>query len=140
MLLEVSDTAGQERYRTLTTKYFRDAVGVLIVFDLTEAETFKKSLKQWVTHIERYGPQDITRVLIGNKLDLEDSRAIATDDMKEFASSYGMKSIETSAKDAKNVDQAFELLVRQILKTNNIRPTTGSEVDFGSKGKKGGCC
>jgi len=139
VLVEVYDTAGQERYRTLTTKYFRDALGVLIVYDISNEETFKKSLRQWVSHIERYGPMDITQILIGNKVDLESegNRQVDSDDAREFANNYKMGFMETSAKKATNVDKAFETLVRSILKKNKgLGPSPGPALPE----KSGGCC
>jgi Ras-related protein Rab-1A len=139
--IEVYDTAGQERYRTLTTKYFRDAVGVFIVFDVTNTDTFHKSLNRWVQHVERYGPAQICRILIGNKIDLADKRLIESDDANEYAAMQQMKYIETSAKDGTNVMSAFETLAKVIIDSNlDDIPVVDSLDLHGGGGSGGGCC
>ena len=140
--IEVYDTAGQERYRTLTTKYFRDAVGVFIVFDVTNTDTFHKSLNRWVAHVERYGPAQICRVLIGNKMDLKGERVIESDDANEYARMQQMKYIETSAKEGTNVASAFGTLAKTVLDSidlDSIPTVDALDLNGGGSGG-GGCC
>ena len=139
--VEVYDTAGQERYRTLTTKYFRDAVGVFIVFDVTNTDTFHKSLNRWVQHVERYGPMGICRILLGNKVDLENKRIIESDDANEYAARQEMKYIETSAKEGTNVTAAFTTLAKIVLARVDLDsiPTVDA-LDLNGGGGGGGCC
>ena len=71
--LQIWDTAGQERFRTLTASYYRGAHGIIVVFDVTERETFE-NVRQWMQEIERFASDNVCRVLVGNKCDLEDRR------------------------------------------------------------------
>ena len=71
--LQIWDTAGQERFRTLTASYYRGAHGIIVVFDVTERETFE-NVRQWMQALERFASDNVCRVLVGNKCDLEDRR------------------------------------------------------------------
>ena len=95
--LQIWDTAGQERFRTIISSYYRGAQGILLVFDVTEKESFE-SLNNWLIEIEKNANKNVVKILIGNKCDLEDKRVISYNQGKEFADTYGLKFIETSAK------------------------------------------
>eukprot|EP01087_Luapelamoeba_hula_P017668 TRINITY_DN5591_c0_g1_i1.p1 TRINITY_DN5591_c0_g1~~TRINITY_DN5591_c0_g1_i1.p1 ORF type:complete len:251 (-),score=33.66 TRINITY_DN5591_c0_g1_i1:76-747(-) len=111
--LQVWDTAGQERYRALSSAYYRGALGALVVYDITNRQTLD-SVPKWLEEIDRYCTQDIVVILVGNKCDLP-QRAISVDEGKALAAKENMFFIETSAKDATNVEQAFTLLSREIV-------------------------
>jgi Ras-related protein Rab-1A len=70
--LQIWDTAGQERFRTITSSYYRGANGIIIVYDVTNEETFKE-VKMWLNEIQRYAPADVCKMLVGNKIDLVDT-------------------------------------------------------------------
>lgn len=104
--LQLWDTAGQERFRTITSAYYRGANGIIIVFDLSDKETFDH-VKIWMAEIENYS-NDVKLMLIGNKNDIEGSkRQVSYEDAKEFADKLGISYIETSAKTSINVKEAF---------------------------------
>lgn len=105
--LHIWDTAGQERFKAITTAYYRGAHGAFIVFDLTNAESFK-NLENWITDIENYKTKSIISVIVGNKCDLADKREISYETAKQFADSFGMKYVETSAKDDVNVKKIIK--------------------------------
>jgi Ras-related protein Rab-1A len=104
--LQLWDTAGQERFRTITSAYYRGANGIIIVFDLSDKETFDH-VKIWMAEIENYS-NDVKVMLIGNKIDIEGSkRQVSYQEAKEFADKLGISYIETSAKTSINVKEAF---------------------------------
>ena len=115
--LQIWDTAGQERFKNITASYYRGGNGVLVVYDITERESFE-NLNSWLIEIEKNANKNIYKLLIGNKCDLEDKRKVTYQEGKDFAESNGMKFIETSAKTASKVQEAFELLTNEIIKTN----------------------
>ena len=149
--LQIWDTAGQERFKNITASYYRGGNGVLVVYDITERESFD-NLTSWLIEIEKNANKNVYKLLIGNKCDLEDKRKVTYQEGKDFAESNGMKFIETSAKDNTKVQEAFELLTSEIMKsavnkdkgmekkdnTKQIRLSQNTE-DISGK-KKGGCC
>ncbi|KAL9050939.1 MAG: hypothetical protein Q9162_006324 [Coniocarpon cinnabarinum] len=107
------DTAGQERFRTITSSYYRGAHGICVVYDVTDMDSFN-NVKQWLQEIDRYATEGVNKLLVGNKSDMTDKKAVEYDVAKEFADSLGIPFLETSAKDASNVEQAFLTMARQI--------------------------
>lgn len=112
--LQIWDTAGQERFKNITAAYYRGALGVMLVYDITEVETFK-ALNSWLIEIEKNANKNVVKLLVGNKIDLEEQRKITYQQGSEFAESYGMSFIETSVKNNANVNEAFEKLGREIM-------------------------
>ncbi|GFP95080.1 RAS-related protein rabd1 [Phtheirospermum japonicum] len=109
------DTAGQERFRTITSSYYRGAHGIIIVYDVTEMESFN-NVKQWLSEIDRYASNSVCKLLVGNKCDLVDSKVVDTQTGKAFADELGIPFLETSAKDSINVEQAFLTMAGEIKK------------------------
>ena len=146
---QVWDTAGQERFRTIISSYYKGAHGILLVYDITLKESFE-SLNDWLNEIKKNTSKNIVKVLIGNKIDLNDKRIISFDEAKEFADNNNMKYIETSAKTATNVDQAFGLIGVELMKSfkgNEEKNTnkknvvlSNSEAVTDNKQIKKGCC
>ena len=83
--LQIWDTAGQERFRTLTASYYRGAQGIIIVYDVTDRETFD-NVRTWINEIEKYSQAGVCKILVGNKCDMEDRRQITFEEGQEFAS------------------------------------------------------
>lgn len=104
--LQIWDTAGQESFRSITRSYYRGAVGALLVFDVTRRETFDH-VASWLEDARNNCNTPITVMLVGNKCDLESKRVVSKQEAQEFASSKGLTYLETSAKTATNVDDAF---------------------------------
>ena len=148
--LQIWDTAGQERFKNITASYYRGGNGVLVVYDITDRESFE-NLNSWLIEIEKNANKNVYKLLIGNKCDLEEKRKVTYQEGKDFAESNGMKFIETSAKTASKVQEAFELLTNEIIKAN-LNKEKGLEkkdntksVHLSSGGqditqKKKGCC
>lgn len=148
--LQIWDTAGQERFKTITSSYYKGAHGIIVVYDITDRDSFN-AVHTWMSEIEKYTQDNITRILVGNKTDLENRRAVSFEEGQEMANHYGVRFLETSAKECKNVETAFTTMTREI--KNNVAQTqptrktanpqnqaqklTGKPV---TAPKKSGCC
>ncbi|XP_062854545.1 ras-related protein Rab-3C isoform X1 [Trichomycterus rosablanca] len=108
--LQIWDTAGQERYRTITTAYYRGAMGFILMYDITNEESFA-AVQDWSTQIKTYSWDNAQVVLVGNKCDMEEERIVSVDNGRLLADQLGFEFFETSAKDNINVKQTFECLV-----------------------------
>ena len=148
--LQIWDTAGQERFKNITASYYRGGNGILVVYDITDRESFN-NLNSWLIEIEKSANKNVYKILIGNKCDLEEKRAVTYQEGKDFADSNGMKFIETSAKTCQQVNEAFETLTQEIIKiTTNKGPSVSEQkkkekillnnnaTDISKK--NGGCC
>ena len=114
--MQIWDTAGQERFKNITASYYRGGNGVLVVYDITDRESFE-NLNSWLIEIEKNANKNVYKLLIGNKCDLEEKRKVSYQEGKDFATSNGMQFIETSAKADTKVKDAFELLTQEIIKS-----------------------
>ena len=112
--LQIWDTAGQDRFRTIISSYYKGGHGLLLIFDLTDIDSFK-SLNNWLMEIERNANKNIIKVLIGNKCDLKEQRKVTEQQINEFAEINGMKYLETSAKNNINVIDAFSTLGKELI-------------------------
>ncbi|KAF3422190.1 hypothetical protein E2986_07186 [Frieseomelitta varia] len=101
-IASLQDTAGQERYRTITTAYYRGAMGFILMYDITNEESFN-SVQDWVTQIKTYSCDNAQVILVGNKCDMEDERVITTERGKQLADQLGVQFFETSAKENINI-------------------------------------
>lgn len=119
--LQIWDTAGQERFRTITSSYYRGAHGIIVVYDVTNEDSFDH-LNQWLQEIERYGTENVVKILVGNKCDLAATRKVSYETAAEFAESMEMAYFETSAKMAINVEESFMQMCRNIKKARPIQP------------------
>ena len=142
--LTVGDTAGQERFRTLTSSYYRGAHGVVFVYDVTSRESFENARETWRKEVEMYGTiANSVKIVIGNKIDREDERTVARKEGVAFAKEYGCLFLECSAKTKVRVAEAFDELVKGILDAPGLLV---DEVDDGVKlgayadRAGGGCC
>ena len=104
--LQIWDTAGQESFRSITRSYYRGAAGALLVYDITRRDTFKH-LSRWLEEARQHSQSNMVIMLIGNKNDLEHRRAVSTEEGRAFAEQNGLIFLETSAKTAFNVENAF---------------------------------
>ncbi|XP_066500173.1 ras-related protein Rab-3C isoform X3 [Hoplias malabaricus] len=105
-----TDTAGQERYRTITTAYYRGAMGFILMYDITNEESFA-AVQDWSTQIKTYSWDNAQVILVGNKCDMEEERIVSVDSGRLLAEQLGFEFFETSAKENINVKQTFERLV-----------------------------
>ena len=108
--VQIWDTAGQERFRNITQNYYRKAQGTLLVYDVTNRESFK-SVDGWMTTIQQHAGDSINKILVGNKLDCEAQRVVQTHEGEALSKKYNIKFFETSAKTQQNVTGAPSLLL-----------------------------
>ncbi|XP_048373815.1 ras-related protein Rab-2B isoform X2 [Sphaerodactylus townsendi] len=113
--LQIWDTAGQESFRSITRSYYRGAAGALLVYDITRRETFNH-VNSWLEDAQQHSGSHMVFMLIGNKSDLEHRRAVKKEEGEAFARQHGMIFMETSAKTATNVKEAFLATARTIYK------------------------
>jgi len=115
--LQIWDTAGQERFRTITTAYYRGAMGIMLVYDITNEKSFE-NIKNWIRNIEENASADVEKMLLGNKCELNDKRQVTREKGEQLAVEYNIRFLETSARTSTNVEEAFFTLARDIkLKT-----------------------
>ncbi|KAI4901019.1 hypothetical protein NFI96_010356 [Prochilodus magdalenae] len=131
--LEGSDTAGQERYRTITTAYYRGAMGFILMYDITNEESFG-AVQDWSTQIKTYSWDNAQVILAGNKCDMEEERVVSVDSGRLLAEQLGFEFFETSAKDNINVKQTFERLVDIICDKMSESLETDPAVTTGTQG------
>ncbi|XP_010542762.1 PREDICTED: ras-related protein RABA5d-like [Tarenaya hassleriana] len=110
---QIWDTAGQERFRAVTSAYYRGAVGALVVYDVSRRTTFE-SVGRWLDELNTHSDTTVARMLVGNKCDLENIRAVSMEEGKALAEAEGLFFMETSALDSTNVKRAFEMVIRDI--------------------------
>jgi len=113
--LQIWDTAGQERFRTITTAYYRGAMGILLVYDVTDDKSFN-NIRNWFKSIEQHASENVNKILLGNKCDLVDKKVIETDTGKALAEELGIHFMEVSAKNSINVEEAFLSIAKEIFK------------------------
>jgi len=118
--MQIYDTAGQERFRTITAAYYRGAQGVMLVYDVTDARSFG-NIRTWVNGMTT-DAENAIKIIVANKCDLEDQRVITTVQGQRLATEFGFSFIEVSAKNKLNVDESFAQLVRDIKKRRESRP------------------
>ncbi|EPS65006.1 hypothetical protein M569_09770 [Genlisea aurea] len=130
---QIWDTAGQERYRAVTSAYYRGAVGAMLVYDITKRQTFDH-IPRWLEELRGHADKNIVIILIGNKSDLEDQRAVPTEDAKEFAQQEGLFFLETSALQATNVEEAFLTVLTEIFNIVNKKTLVAGGEDEQANG------
>ncbi|XP_055836349.1 ras-related protein Rab11D [Solanum dulcamara] len=123
---QIWDTAGQERYRAVTSAYYRGAVGAMLVYDITKRQTFDH-IPRWLEELRAHADRNIVIILIGNKTDLKDQRAVPTEDAMEFAQKEGLFFLETSALEATNVEDAFSTVLTEIFNIVNKKNLAADE-------------
>jgi len=135
------DTAGQERYHSLAPMYYRGAASAIVVYDITNRQSFVRA-KSWVKELQRQGNPNIVIALAGNKLDLQDQRKVEVDEAKSYADDNGIMFMETSAKTNHNVTELFKAIARKLPKTAPAPRSSGIVIDpeLIPAEKPTGCC
>ena len=128
--LQIWDTAGMEKFRTLTTSYYRGAHAFFIVFDITMKDSFEH-VKNWMVDIDKFAKTGVLRILVGNKCDLEKQRVVSEDEAKEIALKNGINYIETSAKETTNIESLFIDTIKNLL--SKQKPKEVNRNNIGTK-------
>eukprot|EP00483_Globobulimina_turgida_P005530 UN05540 len=137
---EIWDTAGQERYHSLAPMYYRGAAAAIVVYDITNAQSFQRS-KSWVKELQRQGSTNVVISIAGNKCDLEEKRQVQAEDAKAYADDNGIFFIETSAKTPKNVRELFVAIARKLPKeAPPVKPGIVIDQPMVDQGDKQSCC
>ena len=138
MKLQIWDTAGQERFKTITTAYYRGAMGILLVYDVTNESSFA-NINTWMSAIRQHASDSVNKVLLGNKADtsgpLVQKRSVATARGQALADQHGIRFFETSAKNGINIEEAFSTIARDIKK--RLLDGGGGGAGAGAGGGKG---
>lgn len=108
------DTAGQERFYTISKAYFRSALGVILVFDITDRKSFEQ-IPRWLRDARNDADKDCSAILVGNKTDMESGRVVTAEEAEAFAAQHDLVYVETSVRKNMNVDEVFVRLSRDIL-------------------------
>ncbi|XP_073833905.1 RAS oncogene family member Rab10 isoform X2 [Musca autumnalis] len=112
--LQIWDTAGQERFHTITTSYYRGAMGIMLVYDITNEKSFENIVK-WLRNIDEHANEDVEKMILGNKCDMTDKRIVSKERGEAIAREHGIRFKETSAKSNINIESAFCELAEAIL-------------------------
>lgn len=143
--LQIWDTAGQERFRTITSSYYRGAHGIIIVYDVTDRESFT-NVRHWIQEIDKYAADGVKKLLVGNKCDLSSKKVVSYDEAKELADSLGISFMETSAKNSHNVELSFQQMATDIKQTVQNKPARAggaagaTRISQGTPIQQSGCC
>eukprot|EP01087_Luapelamoeba_hula_P015337 TRINITY_DN456_c0_g1_i1.p1 TRINITY_DN456_c0_g1~~TRINITY_DN456_c0_g1_i1.p1 ORF type:complete len:205 (+),score=43.41 TRINITY_DN456_c0_g1_i1:194-808(+) len=142
--LQIWDTAGHERFRTITGSYYRGAHGIFVVYDVTDKESFDSAAKLWISELDKHAADDVCKMLIGTKNDLQNERAVQTSEGKKVADQCGALFLETSAKTGDGVEEAFMKLTNKIFDDRkNVPPKAQADkvdLDKVKTAKKKGRC
>ena len=140
ILLKIWDTAGQERFRTLTKQFYKNAEGILLVYDVTDRNSFLQ-IEEWVKTITDNKKKDAQIILVGNKCDLVESRTTSYEEALACSKKFDFKYFEVSALSGENVDTVFEFLAEQILRSKGINPDETNSMSLIRRKKQNkGCC
>mmetsp|Transcript_19805 Transcript_19805/g.58827 ORF Transcript_19805/g.58827 Transcript_19805/m.58827 type:complete len:214 (-) Transcript_19805:1210-1851(-) len=113
--LQIWDTAGQERFRTITSAYYRGAMGILLVYDITDEASFN-NIRSWMKNIEEHASDGVNKILVGNKSDMaEERRAVPASVAQALADEYNIQFFETSAKEDINVEEVFAAIAKDVM-------------------------
>lgn len=149
--LQIWDTAGQERFRSFTKSYFRSSAAIFLVYDVTNRDSFI-NIGTWAESASQSAPPESVKVIIGNKTDLADKRAVSTSEAKDFAEAHGFSMFETSALSGDKVEDALmetACLVYKKIKNGEIKlnPLSGARAPLGvpftensEQSNSQGCC
>jgi small GTP-binding protein len=135
--LQIWDTAGQERFRAIAKAYFRSAIGVILVFDLSDRKSFDE-LNQWLVDIHALCDPNAIVTLIGNKLDLADQRKVTSNEAESFAQLHQLAYFETSALAGDNIQEAFHRTAAAIIRRS--LPVLGPVQNLQPAAEQASCC
>ena len=147
--LQIWDTAGQERFHAISVSYYRTAMGIMLVYDITRRRSFE-NIAKWLRHIDEHAKENVIKLLVGNKCDLQEPRAVKREEGEKLAEDYDMCFFETSAKENESIEEAFGCITKEIMKKfvpewskkEQDKPTKEIANEIRKKGRKkdSKCC
>ena len=136
--IQIWDTAGQDRFRSITKNYYKGAHGIILIYDITNQKTFE-NVKNWINQIKEEVSNKVTIILVGNKIDDADHRVVSTEQGEKMAKDFGLMFFECSAKSGVNIDSTFNELVKKTVENYSKVKMEGEKLK-NKKGGKKGCC
>ena len=121
--IQIWDTAGQDRFRSITKNYYKGSHGIILIYDITNPITFE-NITHWVSQVREEASKNVVIYLIGNKIDLEEERKVSTEEGEKLAEKLGLPFNETSAFDGTNINETFDDIVERIDKAFGDIPMT----------------
>ena len=137
--IQIWDTAGQDRFRSITKNYYKGAHGIILIYDVTSRKTFE-NIQNWVTQIKEEVSEKVNIILVGNKIDDENNRKVSSEEGKKMADQWGLDFFETSAKSGINIDTTFNDLVKKTVETYIKTEGKGDKLNNKKSGNKKKCC
>jgi len=138
--LQIWDTAGQEKFRTIVTSYYRGSNAVILTYSITSKESFDNII-DWNNDCSKYAPNNICKILVATKTDLEKNRIVTKKEGHELAKQLGVEFVEISSKANANVDLVFEMLAKNVLKSyKQIKKIQSVSITNDNYKKKSDCC
>ncbi len=135
--IQIWDTAGQDRFRSITKNYYKGAHGIILIYDITNKKSFE-NVRNWINQIKEEVSEKVSIILVGNKIDDEEHRVVATEDGEKIAKELGLMFFECSAKSGVNIDSTFNELVKKTVE--NYSKVSKGETLKNKKGGKKICC
>ena len=141
--LQIWDTAGQDRFRTITKNYYKGANGIILIYDITSTETYE-NVENWISQIKEEASPNVVIYLVGNKVDMEDKRKVSTEEGQKIADDNNLPFHETSAKSDININETFDNLVEKMdsvfsnLEKKDSVAISGNDLNKENNKKK--CC
>ena len=133
--VQLWDTAGQDKYRTIAKNYYKGSHGILLLYDITKITSFE-NIREWIRDIKEEVSEKAIIFLIGNKIDLTDNRKISKEKGEELAEEYKIPFFEASAKSGENVDEVFKALYKKISEVyGDLEREKGSKLNKKNKNK-----
>ena len=135
--LQIWDTAGQDRFRSITKNYYKGSHGIILIYDVTSLKTFE-NVKSWVSQIHEEISDKVVIYLVGNKIDMDDERKVQTEEGQKLAEELGVPFVETSAKSGVNIDNIFSDITERIDKEFGNIQKVRKNISYQAPGRK--CC
>ena len=136
--IQIWDTAGQDRFRSITKNYYKGAHGIILLYDITDRRSFD-NVKTWIEQIREEVGDKVSIILVGNKIDEVDGRKVKTEEGEKVANEIGLSFFECSAKTGENIDMIFNEMVKKTVEANTKLEGKGNKLNS-KKNKKRGCC
>ena len=135
--LQIWDTAGQDRFRAITKNYYKGANGILLIYDITSTPTYE-NVRNWISQIKEEASPHVVIYIVGNKIDLVNSRKVKTEDGQKLADEFKLNFFESSAKSGENINEIFDSLVNKIDDVYSKIEETGGNKIFNANKKRHG--